>query len=238
MDRLTPFKPDQVTYAYRVLEVDHVGQQFSVELHVVQKSEVERAAKTAQRFGLVATRFELAGLPDENREPLNLRSAGQKEPLRKGQRNWAPAVPASILALVALAIPVQRQLATAAQLEAQLSASRTEAEATLALSKRIKKLDGRVRFLQAQKTQRVTVIEILAELTSLLPDEVHILQLNFRDNTIQLYGIAKNASDVILLLGKSSVFASSRLTAPVTTMSPSDLQNFHVSIELAARPTN
>jgi general secretion pathway protein L len=235
MDRLTPFTSDKVNYAHRVIEIDHVNQQFVVELHVAPRWEVERALQTAQQFGLVATRIELAGVPDGNWEPLKLDSGDDRESVWKSRRNWAPAVLAFVLAMAALVIPLQRQLATAVQLEAQVAASRAGAEASLALREHIDQLGTRVRFLQAIKTQRVTVTEVLAELTRLLPDEVHILQLNFRDDTIQLYGLAENASNLIPMLNKSSILAGPRFTSPVTKDPRSESEYFHVSIKLKTK---
>ena len=60
MDRLTPFRADEVYFAQRVLASDAAGRRITVELQVAPKRVVEQALATAQRLGLSPARVELA----------------------------------------------------------------------------------------------------------------------------------------------------------------------------------
>ena len=206
-----------------------------VELNVAPKAVVELALERARQSGVVVARIELAKLPSENWEPLNLRSGSCCEVALKSRMNWPPAIFVVGLALVASTIPLQQRLASASRLEAQVTALRAEAEASVALRERGDQFTRKVWFLETTKTQRVTVTEVMAELTRLLPDGVHVVRVNVRDGMIQLYGRAADASNIIIILDKSSIFSNPRFVSPITKTPDSGLEQFHVSIELSAK---
>ena len=78
------------------------------------------------------------------------------------------------------------------------------------------------------------VTEALAELTRLVPDQAHIVQLELRDGTVQLHGYAAAASELIGLLDQSEVFKEPQFRSPVTQDPRSGSEQFHLSVELAA----
>jgi len=115
-----------------------------------------------------------------------------------------------------------------------VAAARAEAEESLALRARLDQLTESSRFLVAEKTRRPMVAEVLAELTRLVPDQAHIVQLDLRDRSIQLHGYATTASDLIGLLDQSELFRTPQFRSPVTQDPSSGTERFHLSVELAA----
>ena len=76
MDRLTPFRADEVYFAHRVLGSDARNRRLSVEVQLAPKRELERALETARSFGIVPPRVELAAGPEggEHAEPAARRA--------------------------------------------------------------------------------------------------------------------------------------------------------------------
>ena len=78
------------------------------------------------------------------------------------------------------------------------------------------------------------VTEVLSELTRLVPDQAHIVQLELRDGTVQLHGYAATASELISLLDESRLFKTPQFRSPVTQDPRSGSERFHLSVELTA----
>jgi general secretion pathway protein L len=231
MDRLTPFRADEVYFAHRVLASDAVGRRIAVELQVAPKRVVEQALATAQRLGLSPARVELPA-DTSAAAPLNLLRDEQGP--RENRLTRALVLLALILAVIAVAIPLRRQQARLDELDNRVAAARAEAEDSLALRARLDQLTQSTRFLVAEKTRRPMVAEVLAELTRLVPDQAHIVQLDLRDGSVQLHGYAATASDLIGLLDQSEMFMTPQFRSPVTQDARSGTERFHLSVELAA----
>jgi general secretion pathway protein L len=232
MDRLTPFRADEVYFAQRVLASDAAGRRIAVELEVVPKRVVEQALASAQRLGLSPARVELAAAPG-GAEPLNLLGHEQGGGVRESRVTRALVLLALILAVIAVAIPLRRQQARLDELETRVASARAEAEESLALRARLDQLTESARFLVAEKTRRPMIAEVLAELTRLVPDRAHIVQLDLRDGSVQLHGYAAAASDLIGLLDQSKLFRTPQFRSPVTQDPRSGTERFHLSVELA-----
>ena len=235
MDRLTPFQIDDVYYAHRVLEIDRPSQRIIIELHVAPRSAVRWALQTAQPFGAVATRVELGRASDDTWKPLDLCFIEQGVATPAVRLNRVLTALALALTAILLVVPLQRQLSIAAELDAQVAGFRAEAEKSSAQRDRLDQLSKSATFLMAEKTRRPTVIEVLAELTRLLPDEVHLRELKILDGVVQLYGLAEDASHLIGLLEQSGVFGTPRFMSPVTRDSRTGVEAFEISFDLITK---
>lgn len=234
MDRLTPFRADEVYFAHRVLGSDAQNRRMSVELQLAPKREIDRVLEAAQRFGIAPARIELAVGPG-GAGPLNLLPGEPRQGTREQRLNRVLAVLALVLAFCAIAIPLQRQRAAVAQLEAEVAAAKTQAEESLALRDRLDQLTRSAQFLVDRKTRTPLVLEVLEELTRLVPDQAYIVQLELRDQTLELQGFASAASDLIGVLDGSPLFKAPQFRSPVTQDRESGAERFHVSVELAAK---
>ena len=91
MDRLTPFRADEVYFAHRVLGSDVRNHQLSVELQLTPKREIERVLKAARSFGVVPWRIELAA-GAESAGTLNLLPGEPSHGTREGRLSRALAL--------------------------------------------------------------------------------------------------------------------------------------------------
>ena len=233
MDRLTPFRADDVYFAQRVLASDVADRRICLELQLAPKRVVEQALETAQRLGVSTARVELAVDHAAGAEPLNLLRENLDAGARDGRVTRASMLLAVVLAATAVAIPLGLQQARLEELETRVAAARTEAEQSLALREHLDELTQSTRFLIVVKTRRPTVTEILAELTRLVPDQAHIVQLDLRDGSVQLHGYAATSSNLIGLLEGSQLLRTPQFRSPVTQDARSGLERFHLSVELA-----
>ena len=234
MDRLTPFRADEVYFAHRVLGSDARTRRLSVELQLAPKRELERALETARSFGIIPPRVELAA-GAEGGSALNLLPGEPVHGTRENRLRRVLTIVAVLLAATAVAIPLQRQRAAVAKLQADVAAARTEAEESLAMRDRLEQLTRSAEFLEADKRRQPMVVRVLDELTRLVPDQAYITQLDIHDQTVEVQGFAATASDLIALLEQSPLFKAPEFRSPVTQDRRSGAERFHVSAELVAQ---
>jgi general secretion pathway protein L len=205
----------------------------TVELAVAPKAIVERALRTARTVGAVAARLELGTARPDGREPLNLLPQKARDVAGERRLIRGLILLALILAIVAAAIPLQRQRSELAALTDQVAATRVEAEQSHALREQLDQLRQTTIFLLAEKGRRPMATEVVADLSRLLPDQAHLAQLTLQGGEVQLHGWAATASDLISLLDQSPLFRAPQFRAPVTQEGDDGTERFHLSVELA-----
>ena len=91
-----------------------------------------------------------------------------------------------------------------------------EVESVEKLQKEKEELGKEISELDRIKSGEISKIEILAELTKLLPDTVWLWNFKYTGKEIEISGFADSASDLIPLLDKSPLFEKVEFLAPVT----------------------
>ncbi|MGH6912705.1 MAG: PilN domain-containing protein [Geminicoccales bacterium] len=233
MDRLTPFRADEVYFAQRIVETDLQDRRIVVELAVAPKATVDQALESARSAGVVPARLELVDAGIGGASPLNLLPHEPAD--RAGERRLSRVLLllALLLAIIAVAVPLQRQRSRLAELTDQIAATRAQAEQSHDLRERLDQLTRTSSFLLAEKGRRASATDILAELTRLVPDQAHLHQLTLAEGEVQLHGSAATASDLIGLLDGSPLFRAPQFRSPVTQGGEDGAERFHLSAELA-----
>jgi len=157
--------------------------------------------------GLVKTRFDLDLLPFEMRKKV--RQIGK--PLLV------------ILISIALFLSLTWGIGVSMRYRKELNAiaaeikkRRPEVEAVEKLQKQKEEFGKEISGLGKVKMEEVSKIEMLRELTQLLPNTVWVWNFKYNGKEIEISGFADSASDLIPLLDKSSLFEKVEFLAPVT----------------------
>lgn len=232
MDRLTPFKADEVSFAHRVLRTDTEERRITVEIQAAPRAVIDHGLAAAERLGLQPRRVELAADEADDSAPLNLLSRAAGEVPRASRLNRMLALMALVLAAAAVVIPLQQQRSTAADLEQRVAAARTEAEQSLALREQLDELAARAQFVVGRKTNTPMATRVLAEITRLVPDQAYVVQLYIREGEAHMHGFAEAASDLIGILEQSPLFQAPQFRSPVTRDQRADRERFHISFAL------
>ncbi len=239
MDRLTPFRAEDVVFAQRVMQRDPDRQRIMVELQVAPRALVEQSLGVAAACKVRPTRVELAKALSSGADPepgalpaLNLLPAESEAAPASRLNRWLALV-ALLLTAAALAIPLQQQRLTADDLERQIPAAKDAAQQSAQLRDRVDQLDANIGFLSDQKRRMPMLTQVLAELTRLVPDQAYVEQLDVRDGEINLRGLATSPSDLIALLDRSALFHKPEFRAPVTQDPRLRLERFQLSAKVA-----
>jgi len=234
LDRLTPFSPDEVCFAWRVLETGNSSDRMTVALEMAPKALVARATAMAANHGRSIDRVEIRGGGDL--EPLNL-LAGTAKPETGGRfRHLLPLLALGLL-VIAVWIPMNRQQRVVDQLDQEISALKSSAEETLALREQLDAETTEAGFLVEAKNRHASMTSVLAELTTLIPDHSYIQNLQIEDGRVQLSGFTDKASDLLTILDRSAMFASPEFRSAVTRDPRVGKERFQIAVELTETPS-
>ncbi len=230
MDRQTPFRAGDVYFDYRILRRDPAHQKLQVLLQVAQRPLVDNLIAHLGHWDLSPVHSRApAGVQGEL--VLDFEPGIFQEPSSSGF-NLLLATMALVLAVAAVALPIQEQRQLSELLEIRLDGAR------LAAAKAVKirdLLDARIEagtILKQAKSARPAMVELLETLSQALPDDTYLLRLDVRDNNVSLQGSSKSASALIGILEQTPYLAKTRFASPVTREGKGGRERFHISARL------
>jgi general secretion pathway protein L len=232
MDRLTPFAAHQVHFAYRLVASDPKSRRIQVELQIAPKRTIDQALAVAALFEVVPDSIELAGAGPDPETVLNLLPQEQRGKARMSLLDRALAGASALVVAAAIGVPLHQERSAAEDLERQVAAAKGPAENALALLERLDEIRAQVHFLKERKSKAILALEVLDELTRLVPDQAYVVELTLRANEVQLHGFAQDAARLITLLDRSALFRAPRFLSPISQESGQRAQRFHIAAAL------
>jgi general secretion pathway protein L len=127
---------------------------------------------------------------------------------------------------------LHQERSAAKDLERQAAAAKSPAEESLALIARLDENRAKVTLLTERKSKERLAIEVLDELTRLVPDGAYVVQLTLRGREVQLQGFAKDAARLVRLLDRSTLFGAPRFVSPITQDSGEGVEQFHIAVAI------
>jgi general secretion pathway protein L len=235
LDRYTPFRPEQVYFAFRVVERDAGQRRLSVELAAVPKPAVDQGVTRAAALGLTVDGAvladELLQLGGDCRNFLPAAAKRRKSSARLWARAGMAALSAVLLAVL-LAIPPWQTRAAAISLLDPLARAKTEAQETDALRERLRKLVEEHNYLHDKKWDAPSTVLVLEELSKLLPDNTFVIQFDLQGNTVQIQGETTASTNLVETLEKSRLFKEVTIRSLLTKVQGSANDHFHISATL------
>lgn len=236
MDRHTPFESNEVYFDYRVVGHDNEHKRIKVDLLVVTKDIANHAISLVNDWGLQPDRLALTSNPDED-EGFNLlpsiSEGGRKRPALRISA-LVGAVACGLLALALYLSLAQKQDQLAAQ-EVALNRIRAEAADADRLTKRVAEITERRNFVMNEKRSQITAIELLNEVTDVLPDNTWVLQFAKRGERMTISGYSVKPSALIALLEQSDMLSQVSFSSPVMADPRVGRERFNISASVRLR---
>ena len=241
MDRLTPFRAEDVYFDYKVLSRDAAAATLSVLLAVARRDFVDPRIARLRELGVsvqgIAVHGDVAAagldlLPHEQR--------GERE--NRSERTLRFVLIALVLALLVavLGYPVWRKreevkavLPVAAQAEAQ-------AKSADALRAELERQVTDHNFLLARKHGTPPPLAYLEDVSRLLPDNTWLAQFDLKNTgktrEVLLSGETASASKLIEILEQSRLIANAAPRGSITKGSTPNTERFQIAAEAKGRP--
>jgi general secretion pathway protein L len=234
-DRQTPLTLDTGVFDVVVRERDSAGERIRVSLVAARRRTIDAILAACGRLGVSPKSIRVAG-PLGSGAEFNLLPRTER---RAGANIWRhpkllAAAAIALLVALNLAFALQRQEERVTRLSAELTKIRKASQATDKLRSQLAMSEAETRLLLQAQAQ-AGPLEVLQELTRLLPDDVWLFGLEMRNGSVRIAGLAPSASDLIGRLDKSEIFANPRFSAAVTRADKPGNERFEISLDLRGR---
>jgi len=227
LDRLTPFKPEDVLYDVQVVEIVARGTKVQAKLAVCRRDVVSDWLDRLREAGAPASRITwVGGWPGANLLPVTER------PRQRRISSW---ITLSLLGLVltllaaALITPLWQKSEEQRVLSRELRKVRIQAEEVEQVRDELERARlGSVEVLN-RKREQPRMTDLLREVTDLLPDETWVQTLNFKDGEIDIRGESTQATALIGLLEKGAGISGVTFRSPVMQVASTGKERFHIA---------
>lgn len=234
VDRLSPFKADAVRTATRIAGYDTEKSVMLVDVAIVPLARIRPVEQRLQAMGLAPAAIDVEG-ESGLAQGFDLAEPEGADELRR-RRRLIGVLALATVALWGTAIYAWGQ-ASDSEIqgwEARIAELRPAAERSAALKLSVEGLAAPI--ARANVHDPVATLDVLQQLTRLLPNSVQVLDLKIEGNAIQLAGLAANAPDLIGLLEGSDAFKNVKFVSPVVRKSETGVERFEIAMQREARP--
>jgi general secretion pathway protein L len=232
LDRHTPLKAEEACYDYLPLERDTARRTLTVELAVVPSILMQQTAGQLQRLGLPVHRASVldddGAVLDLNLLPEQQRSRVTRIPLYV---NATLACAAAVLLIMILAVPLYVKHTRLEALAPLVTQARSDAVNARELRETLEALSVEAGFVLEKRRAETPALDIINEVTQVLPDHTWVRQLTLQNGEIQLFGESDSAALLVQLLESSTLLRNVRFRSPVLEDARSGVERFHLSAE-------
>jgi len=231
MDRKTPFTADHVYFDYLIEKKDVDKNQLHLQLFVTPKETIDLLLKTLNSWGIKPNAISI----EDNIKNINLLPVEQLSLKGNQQENKLTLILTTVifcLFMAALYLPLLKQGHALNKLEKAVSESRAIAVKVKDLREKKNKMFERSSFLISKRNDNTPVIEIINELTQLIPDDTWLTRFAITKGEIQIQGESNTASSMIPIIESSNNFTGARFRSPVIRNNISKKDNFNLTAKL------
>jgi general secretion pathway protein L len=231
MDRLTPFRADQVIWTCQALRRDPARNRLHVRLTVVPRDRLEPLLTALRDAGLAPALIETGGTGDSRRVIPLAEDRSARSLL--GPRVEAYALGfCGLLALAAIALPFVLQSVALAALDARIEAVRPQVAAIEKMRKQIASIAAAGNVIVAARGQVGSPLQSIALLTEVLPDDTYVTSLALRQRKLTVTGRSAAAARLIGSMTANPLIHSPAFVAPVIRDETNGGQMFSIRADM------
>ncbi|MCU7917756.1 MAG: PilN domain-containing protein [Candidatus Thiodiazotropha sp. (ex Epidulcina cf. delphinae)] len=229
MDRLSPFKDEEVYFHFTPLEQDEKRGWIEGRLIVAQKRRLDPWYALLTRQGMDIGSVTLAG----DSVPLTLKPRqGNRPDAMGGRLNALLWGLLGLLLLLALAGPVWQQRQIAIGLEQAMRTAQKKATRIMQLQERLKQRRDAVGMVSTEREGYLPLSDVLLELTRVIPSGSWSHRIALTPERVDVTGESDQAAELITLLERSPMFEVVRFKSPVVQNRLSGKENFDLTMQL------
>jgi general secretion pathway protein L len=232
MDRLTPFKSDQVYFGARVAARSPATRQVTVDLVLTPRGKLDALLDDLAAWGW---RPDIVDMADHAAPgAYNL----LPEKYRPAKSPWPRIANIALAVIIVVLIgtlamqPILSARSEAENLEEQVRKTGKTAKEVEDLRQQADNLLHQTRFLQNKKRTEPVLVDMLEELSRVIPDNTWLNGLQYKDRRIVVQGQSPSASSLIELIEASAHFKNTSFVSPVTKDSGSGLERFQIASDV------
>jgi general secretion pathway protein L len=231
MDLHTPFEVSEVYYDYTVVGRDSTRQQVTVDLVYAPRDAVDGLVDGTSNLGMKTDIVTCRRRDNANLQPVNLLPQEQRRARRIDVKNLNLALTAmlAVLLFAAVTIPIVQKNRVIEAMEARVQTAAAAAREGSQLRQDIEKMADASRFLVEKKAADVMAVELIDEVSRILPDHSWITRLNLSETELQIQGQSTSSASLIAAIESSSYFENVRFASPVVQIQGTNNDRFHIA---------
>ena len=240
MDRLTPFRADEIYYDYAVKGSDPELKHLIVGLLIARRADIDRLADWARKAGL-EPRSAGGGREEDARVE---RGEGSFDLLPRETPNargvWLTRATVLLVVITlllsggALYASMARDRRALDLAEEKVADLRAVAAEMKTLEERAEQLRQKRNFVLEEKRDRPVSLAILDEVTRRIPDGSWLLRFIVKDGELRIIGFAGEPSRLVRNLEESPMLSSVRFAAPVTRDPRLQMDRFNLTAKIGS----
>ncbi len=236
IERLSPFRHDEVIYGANVVGDPTPDGIIDVVVRIVQSRAIGDVPHALEPFGFALDAVSASVRADDTRVFVQYGSPQIRSRSLSAFSLGIWAFNAALLvASVTYLFGTQQQQIDA--LETKIGELRVRAADTAAKIEAFNQAVAQRDAIFAARISAPPMVNIVEEISRLLPDDTVLDRLEVRRNTLTLRGHSGNAAALIALLERSKFLSDVRFRSPVLRRNPSDAEEFHLTAELTTEFT-
>jgi general secretion pathway protein L len=231
IDRLTPFRPDQICFDFRPLDAQSSGGKLAVEIALCRRDLVSNWLDRLRNAGASVEQILWEDAwPKANLLPASERPQGSGHGLSPTKLLLVLVL---CLAAAAMIGPIWQKNRSLEALEQQRSELKDAADEVYQLRDAIERArEGSIAVLE-NKAGQPRMIDLLRELTDRLPDDTWVQNLDYREGEVQIRGESSQAAALISLLERAPGFEEVVFRSPVVQVAATGQERFHIAFRYA-----
>jgi len=240
MDLHTPFHASEVYYDYTVVGRDSARQKVTVDLVYAPRDAVDALLESATNLGMKTDVVTCRRRDNANLQPVNLLPLTRRRARRLDVKNLNMGLTAllAVLLFTAITIPIVQKNRAIEALEAQVQAAAAEAREGATLREDLEKMAEASRFLVEKKASDTMAVELIDEVSRILPDHTWLTRVNMTKTELQIQGQSSASSSLIAAMESSPFFENVRFGSPVIQIQGTDKDRFHIVADIVATPAS
>lgn len=237
MDLHTPFEASEVYYDYTIVGRDSARQKVTVDLVYAPREAVDALLEGTASLGMKTDVVTCRRRDNANLQPVNLLPQEQRRARRVDVKSVNLALTAllALLLVAAISIPIVQKNRAIEALEAQLQVAAAEARQGAELRQDLERMAEASQFLVEKKASDVMIVELIDEVSRILPDHTWIARLDLSGDELQIQGQSSASSSLIRIIESSPWFENARFSSPVVQIAGTDNDRFHITATVARK---
>lgn len=233
ISRRTPFTTDQVYFDFSIINHHADNQKLKIDLVIAPKPQVDPIINIIDKLNIEVDRL----IPDEhfdrykniNLLPENKRTSSNERNIS----NYFLIGLTVVLFFTALYLPIYKQNKHINFLEKELQVARETAIEVNKLKEKKNSILKQINFLSDLQTQTSSNLEILNEVTLIVPDDTWLSRFSINKGQLLIQGESSNASALIKIMESSDYFDNVQFKSPVIRNNRTGKDKFNLSARLA-----
>jgi general secretion pathway protein L len=240
LDRLTPLSPERALYDFRIIAEDE--NRIRILIAAMKTETLQPYLEALKEKGITIGRVGLSAPGTPGFDPrgngdvvdgMNLLDKG----IHKRPRTPMALTLLLLAVLIAsglfwLVSPLQIEEKKAEIIDREITVRRDEVKKVEALKRELEGLKKEIAAINAFRTARPMTLNLLREMTRVLPNNVWLSRLRFTESTVEIEGYAASATDILPKLEASRYFKKVEFASPTTRDVRLNADRFIIKMEI------